>query len=444
MEVVDKITDIHANDEVEKAIFQAALSANTSVLSRLQDRLLDQTYSLIRHVQSRARIAFAPLKGFNYLEDVNASKAPAQVFSVAVERLRWKAERYKLPRLVKFRYLPLLWTPNDATDASRLRSLCGADVLVWGTYLTQNPNRIWLNIQHKSVTSKEDQTRDTPKLPTLFPYLLDLQSVIVIDQREMTNSYVVPVLALIHTLQSRGDASARKEAMQGWKPEAASLRQLGMFVVRLLRQIKLLDQLQFSVSEVDKLIEALVLDIFLALPEFATVKDDDMYPSAERILVDIAGEWVGAEIRRTESYRSEGLPGRLKPIIERCITMDPGKPENYYRLGALECIANRPDEAIATFGKVRGLDEVNTASRSYAHAMASIALAESEVDTTNGVLAQCAAACGRAINLGSDDAKKSLRKEVEKSIMLETLRSSGELSVPTSMKVIDRLINAEY
>jgi hypothetical protein len=76
--------------------------------------------------------------------------------------------------------------------------------------------------------------------------------------------------------------------------------------------------------------------------------------------------------------------------------------------------------------------------------MASIALAESEVDTTNGVLAQCAAACARAINLGSDDAKKSLRKEVEKSIMLETLRSSGELSVPTSMKVIDRLINAEY
>jgi hypothetical protein len=379
-----------------------ASSHINSLVSNLPAKLMELTALLVRKIQSGAVVAFAPVKSFNYEEDLNSAKAPAQAFAVAIELVRWKLARRKSSRLVRFVNLPLHWSPSNVDQASRLRRLAGADALIWGSYLVGDPNRIWLNIHTgRPNRKKSDRDEDRPALTQLFPYSIEPSSVIVIDQRNVHDSYVVALLGLIHTINSRQN----KDTSAAWSDK------FGVFA-RTRAMFGVLDELYLGAPDLDKLIELLALDAFLQTsPDKSSRRHHELYPSTETMLSDLASEWVGEKVR---SSSSEGLADRLTPVIEKCIRVSP-KPEHYYRLGALHCIKGEAEKALHAFEKAKPLDWANTELWAYASAQASMALSDWSVRSSNAELAKYAACCARAINLGGDYARTTLKKEFDAS-----------------------------
>jgi hypothetical protein len=411
------------------ALMEAALEKKTA-LSEGVGKLLELFFSGIRFIKSRGLIAFAPLKSFNYAEDLNAGKAPAQVFSVATERVRWKFEKLKRTKLVHFINLPLHWVPTNTNEASRLRRAVGADALLWGTYFSDDPNRIWLNIEHWRKPPERYETDREVTVPDLFPYFMDFQSSIVINQTNLRDSYVAVIMAVIHVLKTRSESRRR-----------TSWLQLPAIVSKAVETFRYLDDLSFGGLEIDKVVELVVLDAFVSMPMTSTEAGDSMYPSAEMILVNLASEWVGREIGQNDSYRPAEAVDRLQPVLEKCILLNPSKAENYYRLGALECMRGRAEEALNAFSRAKPFDQTNAMFWSYAEARAKMALSDWDRNYKDMALVRYAAECARAINLGDDKSRTRLSEEFEKVVRVQVIRLSKD-ETPEIVKIIDRLFAA--
>jgi nicotinic acid mononucleotide adenylyltransferase len=426
--LIEVIGKKRSEQEADNVIMQEAISRSDSPLSNLPLKLMEFAAPLIRKIQSKAIVAFAPISSFNYQEDLNAAKAPAQAFALAIELVRLKLAQSKSTRLIRFVNLPVHWAPSNVSDASRLRYLTGADALIWGSYLIDDPNKIWLNIHSRVLTPKDSkQDGREPTLKELFPYRIELNSVLVIDQRKLHNAYVVALLGLIHTINSRRD----KDTQSIWSDKSGLLS-------KIRASFTLMDELYLGTSELDKLLELLVVGAFLDMPlDKNSLLQTNFYPSTETMLSDLAGEWVGREIRNYNSHSPERLADRLMPIIEKCISVNP-KPEHYYRLGALQCMKRESERAVKAFERAKSLDRVNAEFWAYASAQANMALSEWSGSSSDAELAKYAAYCARTINLGDDYAKSRLKEEFEKSPNVEVTRL-GETASST-FRLVERML----
>src|ERR1700682_2045253 len=184
--------------------------------------------------------------------------------------------------------------PSAALVALECRSsvappqVCRSRRAHWGSYLVGDPNKIWLNI-HTGLPNrkKSDRDEDQPTLTQLFPYSIEPSSVIVIDQRNVHDSYVVALLGLIHTINSRQN----KDARAGWSAK------FGVFA-RTRAMFGVLDELYLGAPDLDKLIELLALDAFLQTsPDKSSRRHHELYPSTETMLSDLASDWVGEKAR---------------------------------------------------------------------------------------------------------------------------------------------------
>jgi hypothetical protein len=417
--LIEVIAKRRSELEADDVIMSEAILRSDSPLGRLPLKLMEFAAAIVRKIESRAIVAFAPIKSFNYQEDLNAAKAPIQAFAVATELVRWKLARTKSSSLIRFVNLPLHWTPSNVDNASRLRKLAGADVLIWGSYLNDDPNKIWLNIHSKAPRSgQSDPDRDEPKLKQLFPYGIELNSVIVIDQRKLHDAYVVTLLGLIHTINSRRDNATRSD-------------KLG-FVSRIRAAHP-------GISEVDKFFALLVLGAFRDVPsDKRSSPHAELYPSTETMLSDLASEWVGREIETDDSYFPDRLADRLTPIIEKCISVNP-TPEHYYRLGALQCMKGESEKALNAFARAKSLDRTNAELWAYASVEATTALSDWSRRSSDGELAKYAASCARTINLGGDYAKSKLKRDFEKSPNVVITRLTNDTPSRT-FQLVERML----
>ena len=436
---IKEIGQIAAKRTERKALSDAAIQK-----FKFSQRPRELCVSIIRRITSQATIAFAPLASFNYLEDLNAAKAPAQVFAVAVAFIRWKLKDQKSSRLVRFRNLPPHWAPRDNNGADRLRRLAGADALIWGTYLTQNVNKIWMYIESKGVRWRPEANKDqdTSRLPALFPYSVDIPPIIVVDQLDLREIYIVCIMALVQLINARGEKRSFVDKTFGSSRSGVPMSLLW----RLSTIVKSFDELYMGTGEIDNLTRNLVLEAFLTMPASTEGAEDSMYPSAGRTLLAIAGSWVGNQIHKAESIE-DNLPNRLQPVIEKCIAIDETVPENLYRLGALECLGDRPQDAIDAFSKAKVFDQMKVKPQdwAYAHAVATTALNTWDRRSSDAIkLAQFAAECARAINLGGEFSREKLKRDYESTLEVRSMKFSPEREPPTAMKVIEHMFSHDY
>lgn len=387
---------------------------------------------------SRAYIAFAPLQSFNYEEDLNSSKAPAQVFAAASDRIQWQLQNVKLMRHISFNFLPQHWVPKNSSEAGLLRWFFGLNTLLWGSYLPEPPTRICLNIkQHPRRGEKEDKERMLRPMEDPFPLVFRTQySTMVVDQQEALDAYIVLVVAILQTLQTRQSPSKK-------------------VLIRVLSG-QLWDELQYSYSEVRQLIEHLVFDAFPLLSESHSTAHD-AYPSPRRILVEIVGQWIGHTLKRAESDSDayamvKDYPATLRQMLKRCIELDPRISENYYRLAALNGLMGRPDEAVRSADQAKRYEVIRDADASYfISAMADLTLRLSGSSSQEISLAMFAAYAARAINIGTGRTKESLRENLEASDQYKLHRLLAEIpdSKPDEIseslwKVIEHLLSDRY
>lgn len=431
-EVFQKLAEEYGEQQAKKTLYEMALkeiSFNALILAK---KFSPPLTDIMRNIISQSRIGLAPLQSYNYEEDLNAAKAPSQVFSIAITRTKWQLEYLKSFQYVQFVHLPQHLTPKNSTQARRIRRFLGLDALVWGSYLTEDYNKIWINIDCPLPKNKVNKRKNGKVfISNIFPWVLDIEPrMLVIDQRNSWDAYVTLILATIRTFKARR------------RPNSPIT--------------KFFDNLYYGELDVDKLIEHLIFDAFQEIPNTVSDINGDIYPVPTQNLADIAGKWVARQLRPELRYEgknesADSLVNRLLPIQIRCVTLAPDIVENYYRLGTLYCLAGEVDKSLETFGQARQYEVIRNYSLPfYVRANAKMALAELDKSTFSDVpLARYVAYVARAINIGGQETKGILLSEFKNSMFFkvrEFREKSKELEVEEapSLDVFFQLVSEEY
>lgn len=433
----EKIKNGHLNaeekkrieDKINKKALDEAIVEQTGfsrwfILGLLRKIISDQIIAL----SSRAYIGLAPLQSFSYEEDVNASKAPAQVFSTAIQRLYWKLGKNKLLKHIRFENLPLHFVPHNVNEAHLLRKLLGLDVLVWGSYLRDDANKVWLNIDNNQIPEEDDDNQK--KMPKrIFGYRPDLShKMIVIDQSSIWDVYVALALTVIQTVQSRTKSWKQK---MNWASR---------------------DELYFGSVHIDTIVDHLIQDTFLEYEEKSS--SGEIYPTPRRLLALLAGEWVGHIINDTDKYASDDmeLANSLLPILRKCIAVEPDIPENHYRLGLLFLLKGLVGDCIRAFSIGKKYEPPQFfAQRGVI--MASVYVDERSLSKNIGIdrpFALAVTHAARAINLGGDTEKEHMRKVFEKAGYFEFRKAVNKKGFaptkgdPPAHHALYKLLSKEY
>jgi hypothetical protein len=118
-------------------------------LLRPWEKLLDAVGNLRIRLDSTALIGLAPFHSYSFDEELKSAKAPLQIFAASVRRLRLGLSDRMILSQVRFIPIPDIVSIESEDDARRWRKRLGLDTLLWGSYLSADPPRIWLNLEHR-------------------------------------------------------------------------------------------------------------------------------------------------------------------------------------------------------------------------------------------------------------------------------------------------------
>lgn len=386
---------------------------------------LQDQYSLI---SSQARIGIAQLQSFNYEEDQHSARLNAQIFSSAVDLIRWKLGEIDAGKYIKFFFLPEHILPRNTLDAEKYCAQLQLDVLIWGSYLPGSKNSIWLNASNISNTKHSSKRY----MKEIFPENFSVPPLTaVIDQSQISDPFLVLVLSVIVTMSAR----IQNAKNSGYE--------------RLDR----IDRLQDS-DKIDEIILDLMVDIFMERT-CTNVSQIDLLPNIDLYLTDLVGNWVGCKIGDKDidekNYKYSFLHRNIfYRVLKECITRNPNCPENYYRAGVMACLLDCETNAIEFFEKAAEYDcpkpSEEVARVIYSNLAGSELVYEiSKYDEkANFVLAKYAAHLARAINILGNYQLKDIQEEIQKGkffINFENLEPDEELA---SMRVIKHLISDKY
>jgi hypothetical protein len=100
-------------------------------------------------LDSKALIGLAPFHSYSFDEEQKSAKAPLQIFAAAIRRLRLGLVDRTIVSRLRFITVPEIVLIESDDAARRWRAWLGLDTLMWGSYLSSNPPRIWLNLESK-------------------------------------------------------------------------------------------------------------------------------------------------------------------------------------------------------------------------------------------------------------------------------------------------------
>lgn len=180
---------------------------------------------VIREWVSKAHLGLAPFSTITFEEGQNAVRAPSQLFTPSIQHLKWNLAHWELLYLFEFIYLPNHFIPDNSNSAELQRKLIGIDTIIWGSYLSDTSNLIWLNFARKPrAKSKKDYKRTAS---TLFPLVFEFEiPLVVIDQGNIWHIYGVLVLSLIETLKSRGKPNSGSIPLRFWDELSVSTTEI--------------------------------------------------------------------------------------------------------------------------------------------------------------------------------------------------------------------------
>jgi hypothetical protein len=192
----------------------------------------------------------------------------------------------------------------------------GLDTLLWGSYLSIEPPLIWLNIdQERRRDKKESSSDEDLDADKFYPFPRIFQTkdyLVVVNQDDLLDIYIVLLVTLIHTLNLRQNE-----------------RRSGLFIS--------LDKLGYSISAERKITLHLIRDALFSLDKkIDYIVSKDFYPTARKVLVDIAGQWIGHQMEFGGGFGDKISTRALREVATKCVELDSSNANHYYRLAAIE------------------------------------------------------------------------------------------------------------
>lgn len=411
-----------STDEVDKWIVAAYTKfSHDSPLEVLAAPLRRQ----LRSMASAGYIGLSPFYSYSLEEDQRAAKAPLQIFAAAIGRLRYRFPRMTAARHVHFIVLPALPRIESDDKARTIRRWLRLDALLWGSYISVAPPRVWLNIQQRRVepefSEKERWLEDRRFANASRPLsggAVDQPS-IVLEQDDPLDAYIVIVLTLLEATRARRERRFRLHS-------------------------KYLDELGFDTAEQKRLLDELIRDaLFDVVPPLVPFA---RHQTAKQALVAKASVWVARTIEDWDWPSLEDKPSAklLEVVAAHCANLEPVRAEHWYRLGAARCLIEDEEGALSAFRDATKLER----PAAYADPISALVSASFHFDRLNraGRMGECsraltAAATARAMKVGDDYVREQLVQEFQKTDFhtLNQLHDAQRPLMP-STRVLYRLL----
>jgi hypothetical protein len=286
---------------------------------RAVDRWGSRLAKRLANITSSGRIGLAPLYSYSFIEDEKAAKAPLQMFAGAVGQFRAHTRRLDAVRHMHFDVLPPIFKVTTERRARLIRKLLGLDALLWGSYLAGVPSRLWLNIEYAHPSSTDQREDDDADL---FRNFFDVDApVVVIDQDDLVDAYIVIAVTLLQALQAR--SQRRKPSLF---PHT--------------------DKLYYSIGDRAAILRHLIRHALFAIDRLP--ESGEIYPTMKETFVRIVGRWVARQL--AHAFGDEVVPLRfLEQVTTKCADLLPGEADPYYLVAAVQCRLGEQEAAAKAF-----------------------------------------------------------------------------------------------
>ena len=335
-----KAKSVRGNRELARLLRRREIRNALGLRSiKIADGFKDKFSKRLAWLVSTGRIGLAPLYSYTYQEDEKAVKASMQLFTLASSRLSLTLRQHPAARRVGFSVLPPQVPVRNNVQAQVMRWLFDFDALLWGSYVSSEPPRIWLNIERRLAPISADST-DSERRAEIEAFRAgqvgDDLAMVTIDQRDPLDAYIVLLVTLIEALRSR------------------ELKRFRLYP-------KVFDSLALSArSERQAISRHLVRDVLLRLPPMertvpalVTVAQIDarpeppveteMTPSAKSVLVAYVSQWLDEQLGSAiNEWKGDLEP--LRDVARKCQKLLPDDAGPHYRLAVLNCLLDEKED----------------------------------------------------------------------------------------------------
>jgi hypothetical protein len=384
---------------------------------------LDKPYDLAinwlirkrQNIVSTATIALAPFYSYSFEEEQRSAKAPMQIFATAITRLRQALADLPTVPYMRFVTIPDIVRIESDDHARIVVRRYGIDTLLWGSYLSAAPPRIWLNIQSRpnpGEKQSEASARD-PKHPLLPRRVGD--AMMIVDQNDTVEAYIVITLSYLRTLAWRAAGWNSPQKSWFWR---------------------VYDRLSLSFDDRKQVFLRLIIRLLSGIPE--PLPDASLDKTPRELLVEHASSWVVEQMRERSSLDQvddEVLCG----VLRHCIRLKPSIADHHYRLGVMLCLMDNEEAALAAMTRGQVLDiQSEQFDRQWISSMA-----ESFLTLTYGrdkaEKAKTVAYVARGLALGGNESRARLLNVLSTDQSLGAWRLGQEH--PSIWDTADRLLN---
>jgi hypothetical protein len=341
-------------------------------------------------LDSTALIGLAPFHSYSFEEEQKSAKAPLQIFAASIRRLRLGLSNRMITSRIRFLTVPEIVLIESDDSARRWRARLGLDTLMWGSYLSSNPPRIWLNLENKQIEdTRNNDTGDAERLD-LHPVRsgeVDF-AMMEVDQDDPIECYLVVLVCLLRTLQRRPEP--RKFLF--WES---------------------LDTLAWKKYSGERIFLRLVRPLLAKLETLPKTTGLDGSPA--HLLVAYVSNWAAGQISWWQPGEQELW--LLRDMLRHCIRLDDASPEHCYRLGAVLCLLDDEAGAQDAFTQAQkrdGRSEYYSPDMVAISAGSYLELAYDRSSISAGDAAAAVAYVLRAVTLGGAGATKHISGRFEK------------------------------
>ena len=338
--LVDIVADVSASIEI-RLLHRREIRNVLGLRSiKIADWFSDKFSNRLAWLVSTGRIDLAPLNSYTYQEDEKAVKASLQLFTLASSRLSLTLRQHHAARRVGFSVLPPLVPVRNNVQVQVMRWLFDFDALLWGSYVSSEPPRIWLNIERRLAPISADST-DSERWADIEAFRAgqvgDDLAMVTIDQRDPLDAYIVLLVTLIEALRSRELKKRFRLYPKVFDSLAVSARSERQAIGRhLVRDVLL------RLPPMERTVPALVTVAQVdARPEPPV--ETEMTPSAKSVLVAYVSQWLDGQLGSAIN-EWEGDLELLRDVARKCQKLLPDDAGPHYRLAVLNCLLDEKED----------------------------------------------------------------------------------------------------
>ena len=301
---------------------------------------------LLSPLHKGIRIGIAPLNDFARSNSFAGLRSPAEQFGSDVADLFSKLRDVEEVKYVRFFALPTHFPVRTHRDAAFALRLFKLDALVWG-FLSSDERHTRAHILTPSDLDPGENLSSKAKLTELdifpfspVPYFGVLQS----RARSDTGRHIILLAAVLRALSSQdrnGDA-ARGEKTGPW-------RQIWRNLVRNIGGIILYSEVE------EKILDYLAREVLPATSPAS--REAGVIPDSAGMAAMLVSQYAGKCLQDASAsslssrwrHGKEPFARKLQNALEKCVEITPDDPATHLRLGALACLLDEKDRALAAF-----------------------------------------------------------------------------------------------